>query len=751
MSRYCQVIIDITAEQVDRLFTYRVPDGLELTIGQRVIVPFGPMKREGYVLSLSEETDVSEEKLRDVLRAAEDYPAILPEMVRLAGWMTKKYRCGWAEALRLMIPAEMRGGRISEKKIATARLVRPITEEDRAALSRAPKQLAALEMLSAGPLPTAVVNASHPGVCRVLADKGLIRIEEEETLRRPYRAIEEERAKEPPLTAEQSRAMEMLLAAMDAGGAAMEGGRGRFLLHGVTGSGKTEVYIRLIRECFRRGRTAIVLVPEIALTPQMVNWFRARFGDDAAVIHSRLSAGERCDEWRRIRRGGARVVIGARSAIFAPISDLGAVIIDEEHEHTYLSEHRPRYDAREVARMRAEEAGAVLLLGSATPSIASYMRCMPGVKPQNRFTLIEMNHRVNGRDLPAVEIVDMAKEFSKGNTSIFSARLQAELKKCVAAGHQAMLLMNRRGYNTFVSCRSCGYVEKCDQCDVAMTYHQAENCMRCHYCGAEHAPPRVCPECGSKYIRYFGAGTQKVEEELHKLLPGVPVGRMDIDTTREKDSHERILSAFRKGETRVLVGTQMIAKGLDFPNVTLVGVVAADMTLNVPDYRSAERAFQLLTQAAGRAGRARETGIVIVQTYEPDHYAIRLAALQDYRAFYHLEADYRRKGLYPPFTVLARLLATGRDEDKAREAAERMEKALREWLEANAAIEHDVIKIHTRPAPMKRLRGEYRYQVFVKMFSKGASDEILTEMEQIAEESVPGVRIDLEVNPVNLM
>ena len=751
MSLYCQVIVDIAAEQVDRLFTYRVPDGLSLTAGQRVIVPFGPMKREGYVLSLSDRTDVAEDKLRSVLRAAEDYPAILPEMVRLAGWMTQKYRCGWAEALRLMIPAEMRGGRISEKKIATARLVRPITGEDRAALSRAPKQLAALEMLAAGPLPTAVVNASHPGACRALAEKGLIVIEEQETLRRPYRAIEEERAKEPPLTAEQKRAMDMLLAAMDRGGAAMKGGQGRFLLHGVTGSGKTEVYIRLIRECFRRGRTAIVLVPEIALTPQMVNWFRARFGDDAAVIHSRLSAGERFDEWRRIRRGGARVVIGARSAVFAPIENLGAVIIDEEHEHTYLSENRPRYDAREVARVRAEQSGAVLLLGSATPSIASYMRCMPGVKPQNRYTLIEMEHRVNGRELPPVEIVDMAKEFSRGNTSIFSAKLQSELKKCVAAGHQAMLLMNRRGYNTFVSCRSCGYVEKCDQCDVAMTYHQAENCMRCHYCGAEHAPPRVCPQCGSKYIRYFGAGTQKVEEELRKLLPGVPVGRMDIDTTREKDSHERILTAFRKGETRVLVGTQMIAKGLDFPNVTLVGVVAADMTLNVPDYRSAERAFQLLTQAAGRAGRARETGMVIVQTYEPDHYAIRLAAMQDYRAFYHLEADYRRKGLYPPFTVLARLLATSRDEDKARLAAEGMEGRLRAWLDERAAIRNDVVKIHTRPAPMKRLRGEYRYQVFVKMFAKGASDEILTEMESIAGENPPGVRVDLEVNPVNLM
>ncbi|MDO4741110.1 MAG: primosomal protein N' [Eubacteriales bacterium] len=744
MSRYCQVIVDIAAEQVDKLFTYAVPQGLLLQPGQRVLVPFGPRTKEGYVLSLSEETDVPQEKLRAVLRALEEYPAILPELVHLAGQMARRYRCSLCEALRLMIPAEMRGGRIAEKKIHIARLVRPVTETDRAALSRAKKQLAALEMLSAGPLPAAVVNAQYPGAVKALCEKGYVCIEQQESLRRPYGAIEAERAVEPELTRAQSAAVGELTAAMDARG-------GRFLLHGVTGSGKTEVYIRLIREAFARGKGAIVLVPEIALTPQMVNWFRARFGDDAAVLHSRLSAGERFDEWRRIRMGGARVVIGARSAIFAPLEDLGAIIVDEEHEHTYFSEHRPRYDAREVARMRAEEAGAVLLLGSATPSIASYMRCMPGVRPENKISLIEMDARVNGRALPEVEIVDMAREFSRGNTSIFSAKLQSALRECVGAGRQAMLLMNRRGYNTFVSCRSCGYVVKCEQCDVAMTYHMSEGVMRCHYCGAERMPPTLCPDCRSQYIRYFGAGTQKVEEELTKLLPGVPVGRMDIDTTREKDSHERILGAFRRGETRVLVGTQMIAKGLDFPNVTLVGVVAADMTLNVPDYRSAERAFQLLTQAAGRAGRAKEPGRVIVQTYEPNHYAIRLAAQQDYRAFYHLEADYRRKGLYPPFTVLARLMAVSKDEGAAQKAAEQLEAELRAWLEKRPQAARDVIKIHTRPAPMKRLRGEFRFQVFVKMYAKGASDEILQQMEEMAQGACSAAKVDLEVNPVNLM
>lgn len=744
MSKFCQVIIDIAAEQVDRLYTYCVPEGMKIGVGFRVIVPFGHLEREGYVLAMTDETDVPEEKLRRVIRPAEDYAAIRPELVSLAQWMTLKYRCTMSECLRLMIPSEMRGGRVAEKKIKVARLAHPVTDEMRARLLRAKKQLEVLELLSEGPKPVPVVNASYPGILKVLEEKGMVILEEEEKLRKPAGEEYSERALAPELTPQQARTAGELVEALNNGG-------GRFLLHGVTGSGKTEVYIKLIQACFAAGRTAIVLVPEISLTPQTVGWFRARFGDDAAVIHSRLSAGERFDEWRRIRRGEARVVIGARSAVFAPLGDIGAVIIDEEHEHTYFSEHRPRYDTREVAQKRAEEAGAVLLLGSATPSISSYMRCMPKVKPANRLRLLEMTERANGRPLPEVEIVDMSKEFSKGNNSVFSASLQRALRSCADAGQQAMLLMNRRGYNTFVSCRSCGYVDKCDMCDVAMTYHMDENTMQCHYCGATHKPLTVCPQCGSKYIKYFGAGTQKVEDELKKLLPGLPVGRMDIDTTRGKDSHERILGAFRRGETRVLVGTQMIAKGLDFPNVTLVGVIAADMTLNMPDYRSSERTFQLLTQAAGRAGRANEAGRVIVQTYEPEHYAVKLAADQDYRAFYHLEAAYRRKGLYPPFTVLVRLLASSRAEEPAQTAVQAIEAELRDWLSQHPGFERDIIKIHTRPAPMKRLRGEFRYQVFIKIFTKGASDEILAYLEQLAAVPRDHARIDLEVNPVNLM
>ena len=576
-----------------------------------------------------------------------------------------------------------------------------------------------------------------------LLKKGLIAVEEDRKMRAPHVDDNGRAHEDPPLMPGQKRAAEEIVQAMDAGG-------GRFLLHGVTGSGKTEVYIRVIREVFKREKGAIVLVPEIALTPQMVGWFHARFGSDAAVIHSRLSAGERFDEWERIRRGEARVVIGARSAVFAPVENLGAIIIDEEHEGAYLSEKRPRYDAREVAWQRCADTGSVLVLGSATPSIQSYMRVMPGVKSENKLTLLELTERVMGRKLPDCEIVDMREELEMGNKGIFSGKLISEMKKCVAAGNQAMLFINRRGHSTFVSCRACGHVEKCGECDVALTYHQSDGRMHCHYCGKNLEPPKTCPECGSKFIKYFGAGTQKVEEDVKLLLPGVSVGRMDIDTTQGKDGHAKILEAFRKGETRILVGTQMIAKGLDFPKVTLVGVIAADTTLNLPDYRSAERTFQLLTQVAGRAGRSDSPGHVVIQTYTPDHYAVELAVKQDYRAFYRTEAVYRKHSLYPPYTVLSRLVISSKDINlPGRIGQELHEKLNRAFTEEN--LHNDVIAVQSAQAPIKLLRGEYRWQVYVKMFAKGNVARITAIMEEMAEKGAQGARIELEVNPATMI
>ena len=741
-SRFADIIIDISSEQVDRLFTYRIPDDMTLVPGQRVEVPFGPRKREGFVIEIKDECDLDPTLIKPVLRTLEDYPVILPELIELSRWMKKRYHCNLVDGLRQMIPSQMRGGRVRKKQIDIARLIVQGEELERAIESnkRAKKRLEVIEALRDGPKPVPVLNSISPGAVNKLAEQGIVRVEASEVMRTPYRALEGEAAVDPPLMRSQQHALEQIKRALDGDG-------GRFLLHGVTGSGKTEVYIRVIRETLASGRTAIVLVPEISLTPQMVDWFRRRFGGDAAVLHSRLSAGERFDEWRRIRSGEARVVIGARSAVFAPLEKPGVIIVDEEHESSYLSDKRPRYDARDIAKWRAEYHGAVMLLGSATPSISTYMKAMPGVKPWNKLTLIEMNERVCGRALPEVEIVDMREELVQGNKSIFSAALVREMQECLDQGRQAILFINRRGYSTFVSCRSCGHVEKCDQCDVSMTYHMADDKLHCHYCGDERKPPKVCPECGSKFIRFFGTGTQKVEEEVQARFPGVSVLRMDVDTTGGKDSHEKILSEFRSGKAQVLVGTQMIAKGLDFPNVTLVGVVAADLSLHVPDYRSVERTFQLITQVAGRAGRAEYPGKVILQTYDPEHNCIQLAAQQDYRAFYFREEKQRRRGLYPPFTVLARLLVSAKSEMDAQNAAQDLEKRLNEFLDSDPTIRRDVIQMRALEAPLKLLRGEARWQVFLKMYAKEPSDRVISYMEELEEISYEKVRVELEVNP----
>ena len=739
MSGYAQVIVDLSAEAVDRQFTYAVPDGMAVTPGQLVAVPFGPRTLEGFVVSLSEGCDLPAERVKPVLRVVREEPVVLPDLMELAEWLHVRYLCNFVDALRLMLPAELRGGRVREKVARRARLALSGEALDAfvEANRRAPKQLEIVEALRAGDADAARFDSA---ALRALVKKGAVQIYGREDRRTPTALSGDARTADPEPTEEQRRAVARLIGAL-------EGGGGRFLLHGVTGSGKTEVYIRLIRRALQLGKTAIVLVPEIALTPQMVAWLHGRFGGDAAVLHSALSAGERFDEWRRIRSGEARVVIGARSAVFAPVESLGVIIVDEEHESSYIADNRPRYDAREVAAKRCEQAGAVLILGSATPSIATYMRCMPGVKPVNRYELIEMPRRVNGRPLPRVSIVDMRQELVRGNKSVFSGELARAMRQSVDEGSQVILFINRRGYSTFVSCRACGHVERCDQCDVSLTYHQADGLMHCHYCGALRRPPSVCPQCGSRFIRYFGVGTQKVEEEVRKLMPDVAVARMDVDTTSTKDAHEKILSAFRAGETRVLIGTQMIAKGLDFPNVTLVGIVAADLSLQVPDYRAVERTFQLITQVAGRAGRAERPGRVILQTYDPEHYGIQLAARQDYRAFYIRESQMRRRGLYPPFTVLARLLVSSKDEDTAREAATDLESRFREAINAHGGWERDIVQMRALEAPLKILRGEYRWQVFIKMYSRPTSAELLNEMEALGRLEYDGARVELEVNP----
>lgn len=737
--KYANVIVDLSAEALDRLFTYAIPDGMDILPGCQVLAPFGNRKIEGFVVSLSDDCTLAPDKVKKIIALVQNYPVILPELMELAHWMHEKYLCNLVDAIRLMLPSEMRSGRVKALTRKYARLLWTDGEIKlfRQKNPRAVKQAETLEALKNGDQEIAALNAS---ALKALRERGAVKVYDCEMRRSPM--ILPEAQGDFELMPAQKNALSAIISAMDAQG-------GRFLLNGVTGSGKTEVYIRAIRHALEKGQGAIVLVPEIALTPQMVAWFRGRFGDQAAVLHSGLSAGERFDEWRRIRFGEARVVVGARSAIFAPIEDVGIIIVDEEHENTYQSESRPRYDAREVAWRRAEKNHAALVFGSATPSISSFMRVMNGVRPENNMQLLEMRERVKGRPLPEVELVDMRGEFERGNHSIFSQTLTQALSECLSEGNQAMLFINRRGYSTFVSCRKCGYVVKCPQCDVSMTYHQSENQLRCHYCGHTTTPPKICPNCGSGYIKYFGAGTQKVAEETRKLFPNARVVRMDIDTTREKNAHEKILSRFRSGEANVLIGTQMIAKGLDFPNVTLVGVVAADMTLNLPDYRSVERTFQLITQVAGRAGRAEKKGRVIVQTYDPDHYGIKLAARQDYRAFYRRESAFRKSALYPPFTAIVRIVYSGKDEKMVRAAAEADEERLNRFIDERD-MRRDVVQMRALEAPISLLRGLFRWQVFLKMYFKGDLNAVCERMSALAEQAPDGVRAELEINPVNL-
>ena len=745
---YALVIVDIVHENVAHTFTYRVPDGMALSAGQRVEVPFGPRRKEGVVVGLTDAADLPPEKIKDVISPLEDYPAILPPLLKLAEQMAEEAHCPLAETLRLMLPAEMRGGRVQVKQQPVVRLAIPASdvEEALAKQGRSQKRRMLLNLLRDGevhPVGELKLLVRDPmDALKQLQDAGLVEVGLQEVFRRPGGDAPETPVEDPPLTEQQTEVLSVMTPALN-------GGRGKFLLHGVTGSGKTEVFIRLVRQTIRMGKTAMILVPEIALTPQMVSWFRSRFGAVAAVLHSRLSAGERFDEWRRIRHGEARVVIGARSAVFAPMEQLGLIVVDEEHETTYLSDRHPRYDARDVAAWRCENEHATLVLASATPSILSFAKARRG-----DYMLLEMPQRVFGRPMPEVEIVDMRHELEIGNKSVFSGALTARLRECMKQGQQAMLLMNRRGYNSFVSCRSCGQAIKCPNCDVSMTYHVGggDGQLHCHYCGHTQPTPDICPKCGSRYIRYFGAGTQKVEEELKRLFPDVGVVRMDIDTTSGKDGHAKLLDEFRSGRARILVGTQMIAKGLDFPKVTLVGVVAADMTLNLPDYRARERTFQLLTQVAGRAGRGETPGRVVIQTYKPEDETIMCAAAQDYRAFFEEEFSRRRMGLYPPFTVLARLLVESANERAAQiRAAELMERC-QTLLAEHPAWKRRTLMMRLDQPSVTFLRGKYRWHVMFKLLvhpDGEAFAAVLTEMAR--EEKDDQTETYFEYNPTTMM
>ncbi|REK58529.1 MAG: primosomal protein N' [Thermobacillus sp.] len=669
--------------------------------------------------------------------------------------------------------------RLSVKKILTV-----FPPEDRAAAEAAaaafPARLtkqrqALLHMLERNePVPLrrlAEESGFSESIFRALADKGLLSIEAVEEDRDPYAGRRFTPTRPLPLTDAQAAAYRRIAEALESGKPAA------MLLQGVTGSGKTEVYLQAIERCIASGRQAIVLVPEIALTPQMVERFKGRFGSDVAVMHSRLSLGERYDEWRKVRDGRVRVAIGARSAVFAPFERIGLIIIDEEHESSYKQEESPKYHARDAAVYRAGQHGAVVVLGSATPSLESFAaarlapaaaaaesggqavgpaaRVSPGAALRSAEWL-PLPERALGLPLPPVDIVDMREELAAGNRTMFSRRLREALTQRLERGEQTVLLLNRRGYSTFVMCRSCGYTAGCPHCEIALTYHQRSSVMRCHYCGHAERQPEECPACGSPHIRYFGTGTERVEEELYRAFPGIRVIRMDVDTTGTKGAHEKLLSAFGRREADVLLGTQMVAKGLDFPLVTLVGVIAADTSLHLPDFRAAERTFQLITQVAGRAGRHDLPGEVVVQTYSPDHYAIRAAQRHDYDGFVREELRARRLLSYPPFCRLALATLSHPELPKLAEAAERFAAALR-----GAAASAGLLKplaggsgtalelVGPAASPIPRLKDRYRWQVMIKY--RGIVDAaglIRQAAETLAgDRSAGDVQISVDVDP----
>lgn len=744
---YAQIVVDINHSAVDRFFTYRIPESLPVKPGHHIFVPFGQGNRlkEGFVIGVLESTDLEPDSVKDIASIIEPYPVLLPDQIRLAEWMHTAYHCLFIDALACMIPAQLRGQRVREKTVLTVFISDGVDPDEQFALLRnAPTQCAVLQIVrDAGEIPKSDIGKLLPGASAAVASllkKGILSQRDTSVFRRP--AVPKVSAPPHALTDDQIRSVGMIRKA------SADPDHDTVLLHGVTGSGKTEVYLNAIQDCIAQNKQAIVLVPEISLTPQTVGRFSDRFGDRIAVLHSHLSTGERFDEWRRIRLGMADIVIGARSAIFAPVERLGLVIIDEEHEPSYQSEKNPRYSAIDVAAWRVRNSGGVLVLGSATPQLISYYRALSG-----RYLLSSLPKRVAGRPLPQVEVVDMREELLLGNNGIFSDRLVELLSQTITRKHQAMLFINRRGYSTFVSCRNCGYVLKCDNCDISMTYHKTENRTRCHYCGAIKQLPRECPNCRKPFLKHSGIGTEQVEESLHKLFPAVKSLRMDTDTMRTKDSYNRILSAFSLGQAQVLIGTQMIAKGHDFPNVTLVGVIAADTTLNLPDYRSPERTFQLLTQVAGRAGRDEMPGHVVLQTYSPLHPIIRFAREQNYPAFYQYEIAERKKMLYPPFSVFIRIVFSGPDEASVAEAcvaySRETEQILRRVLGEDG--KNDILLLVAGEAPIARISGLTRYQLLVKLLrTKRLPDAIRAVYEYHSAHSDVCEDVQLEINPQDM-
>ncbi|WP_408072251.1 primosomal protein N' [Butyrivibrio sp. JL13D10] len=705
---FANIIIDISHEKVDRPFQYIIPERLKdrIRVGSSVSIPFGKgnTRRLGYVIGITDKPDFDPEKTKEILDIAEGEMSADGIMVQLAAWMHKTYGSTMINALRTVIPVRKKAKTLVHRYIRLG-----ISSEDAEKLYETfmkKHQVARgrlLEALLEDPseripyeLVTGKLNVSS-AVIRALSEKEIIVVDSEEYYRNPVGNVNIGK-KDITLSMEQQSIVNEVISDYDAGK------RGTYLIHGITGSGKTEVYIEMIDAVISRGKQAIVLIPEIALTYQTLMRFYRHFGERVSVMNSTLSPGEKYDQAQRARDGDIDIIIGPRSALFTPFPNVGLIIIDEEHESSYKSETMPKYHARETAIRLAKlvPGGASVVLGSATPSLEAYYRAKKG-----EYKLFELNRRLTGGTLPEVEIADLREELRSGNRSIFSRSLQEKMQEALDTGHQTMLFINRRGLAGFVSCRSCGYVFKCPHCDVSMSEHRG-GMLVCHYCGYTKPVSKTCPECGSKYVSAFRAGTQQIEKEVNKIFPKARVLRMDADTTKIKGSYEKILSAFASEEADVLVGTQMIVKGHDFPNVTVVGILAADMSLNAGDYRAGERTFQLLTQAAGRAGRGTHPGYVVIQTYQPDNYAILTAQAQDYKAFYEEEISYRSLLRYPPAAHMLAIQLWAKDERFGKEGANR----LRAYIDRMRI--QDAIIIGPAMAAISRINDIYRMVIYVK-------------------------------------
>lgn len=737
-----EIIIDSKAKKLNRKFDYEIPKELEdiVDVGSRVLVPFGTFKtlEQGYILKIKEKSDYEVKKIAGL---EENLP---PEKIELARWMARKYFCNVSECIKLMLTPGTRSknkdDRTKDKTLNYIYLNKQVEEINIDSL-RGEKQKELIKFIKNNEGLTIPEIENLTGISRStvnsLVNKEILKVVNEKIERNPLAKKEIENNKKLVLNEEQEDAYKKIENAMD------ENRYEKFLIYGITGSGKTEIYLQLIDKVINQNKSAIVLVPEISLTPQMLERFIGRFGKEKiAVLHSKLSIGERHDAWERIKNGEAKIVIGARSAIFAPCSNLGVIIIDEEHDNSYKSESNPRYSAKEVAEKIASKNFVPLVLGSATPDLRTFYDTKNG-----NTTLLKLSKRANNSSLPSVEVVDLKFELATGNRSMISNLLYSEIEKNLKEKKQTILFLNRRGYSTFIMCRNCGYTLKCPNCNISLTYHITKNILKCHYCGHTQRPVNVCPECGSEKIRYFGTGTQKLEQEIKKQFPESTTIRMDVDTVTKKNSHEEILKKFKEENIDILIGTQMVVKGHHFPNVTLVGVIAADGSLNQDDYRANERTFQILTQVAGRAGREKLPGRVIIQTYNPNAFPIECAKVQDYDMFFKTEIELRKQLKYPPFCDIILIGFSGENENEIKNISEYMFKILKPNLE-----KYQINVFQPMSAPIDKIQNKIRW----RMIAKGNVTEEVTIilnkcLQNVYNMNLKHTKISVDVNPNNMM